>query len=124
MQMLNLVVFVLSSTDTEQHLVLNQYVCRAMQCTLITHSDIVRAVGLLLQHNPLDTKLEEVVSRPLLTIMCGTTVEEEARFVVENQIHNLPIVRGDGDKLVGKVTITDLAVFLSPSIRPGLVSLI
>lgn len=83
---------------------------------IVTHSDIVRWAGL--RQKLLDAKLEGSVSRPLITIGRGATLEEAAKVMIKNQIHKLPVV--DGDKLLGIVTITDLAVFLSPSRRPGL----
>jgi hypothetical protein len=38
--------------------------------------------------------------------------------MIKNKIRKLPIVHGQ--RLVGIVTVTDLAVFLSPTKRPGL----
>ena len=83
---------------------------------IVTHSDIVRWAGL--RQKLFDVKLEGLVSRPLITAGRGATVEEAAKVMIKNQIHKLPVV--DRDKLLGIVTITDLAVFLSPSRRPGL----
>jgi CBS domain-containing protein len=83
---------------------------------IVTHSDIARWAGL--RPKLFDVKLEGLVSRPLITVGRGTTVEEAAKVMIKNRIHKLPVV--DGAKLLGIVTITDLAVFLSPSRRPGL----
>jgi CBS domain-containing protein len=83
---------------------------------IVTQSDIVRWAGL--REKLLDVELEGSVSQPLITVGRGTTVEEAANVMIRNQIHKLPVV--DGDKLLGIITITDLAVFLSPSRRPGL----
>lgn len=83
---------------------------------IITHTDIVRWAGL--RPKLFDVKLEGLVSRPLITVGRGATVEEAAKVMIKNQIHKLPVV--DGEKLLGIITITDLAVFLSPSRRPGL----
>ena len=83
---------------------------------IVTHSDIVRWAGL--RQKLLDVKLEGSVSRPLITVGRGATVEEAAKVMIKNQIHKLPVV--DGGRLLGIVTITDLAVFLSPSRRSGL----
>jgi len=83
---------------------------------IVTHSDIVRWAGL--RQKLLDATLEGSVSQPLITVGRGATVEEAANVMIQNQIHKLPVV--NGDKLLGIVTITDLAVFLSPSRRPGL----
>lgn len=83
---------------------------------IVTHSDIVRWAGL--RERLLDAELEGSVSQPLITVRRDATVEEAANVMIRNQIHKLPVV--DGNKLLGIVTITDLAVFLSPSRRPGL----
>jgi CBS domain-containing protein len=83
---------------------------------IVAHSDIVRWTGL--RPKLLGAPLEGSVSRPLITVGRGATVEEAAKVMIENQIHKLPVV--DGDQLLGIVTITDLAVFLAPSRRPGL----
>jgi CBS domain-containing protein len=83
---------------------------------IVTHSDIARWAGL--RQKLLDVKLEGSVSQPLITVGRGATVEEAAKVMIKNQIHKLPVV--DGGRLLGIVTITDLAAFLSPSRRPGL----
>ncbi len=84
---------------------------------IVTHSDIARWAGL--RHKLLNVELKGISSRPLITVGCGATVEEAAKAMIENQIHKLPVIDDQG-KLLGIVTITDLAVFLSPSRRPGL----
>jgi CBS domain-containing protein len=84
---------------------------------IVTHSDIVRWAGL--RPPLLNVELEGLASRPLVTLGRGATVEEAANEMIGNQIHKLPIIDDQGN-LLGMVTITDLAVFLSPSRRPGL----
>ncbi len=83
---------------------------------IVTHSDVVNWVGM--QEKPFHAKLEGLASRPLITGGSNTSIEEAAEMMIKNKIHKLPIV--DRDRLVGIVTITDLAGFLSPSRRPGL----
>jgi CBS domain-containing protein len=83
---------------------------------IITHSDIVRWAGL--RPKLFDAELEGLVSRPLISVGRGATVEEAAQVMIKNRIHKLPVI--ERGKLLGMVTITDLAVFLSPSRRPGL----
>lgn len=83
---------------------------------IVTQSDIVRWAA---QGKELFVaKLEDLASQPLITARYGITVEEAARIMITNRIHKLPIA--EDDKLLGIVTITDLAMFLSPSRRPGL----
>ena len=84
---------------------------------IITHSDIVKLAGM--KEKSFEAKLKDKASQPLITAGPNTTVEEATDTLIKNKIHKLPIV--EGDNLVGIVTITDLAGFLSPSRRPGLV---
>jgi CBS domain-containing protein len=84
---------------------------------IVTHSGIARWAGLTPEL--LNIKLEGLASRPLITVGRGATVEDAAKAMIENQVHKLPIIDDQG-KLQGIVTITDLAVFLSPSRRPGM----
>jgi CBS domain-containing protein len=83
---------------------------------IITQSDIVRWVGL--RQKLLDSELEGVATIPLITVGPKTSVEEASKIMIQYRIHKLPVV--DGGKLVGIITVTDLAGFLSPSRRPGL----
>jgi CBS domain-containing protein len=83
---------------------------------IVTHTDIVRWAGKW--PKLLDSPLKDIATVPLITAPRGTSVEEAARIMIENRIRKLPIV--DREKLLGIVTITDLAVFLSPTRRPGL----
>ncbi|HEX6283179.1 MAG TPA: CBS domain-containing protein [Nitrososphaera sp.] len=84
---------------------------------IVTHSDIARWAGL--RQQLLNVELEGLASRPLITVGRGASVEDAAKAMIENQIHKLLIIDDQG-KLLGIVTITDLAVFLSPSRRPGM----
>lgn len=85
---------------------------------IVTERDMVRGVsskdkGVTFK----DVKLEDLASRPLITAEPGLSLEEAAEIMSKNKIRKLPVV-GSG-KLLGIVTITDLAMFLSPS-RLGL----
>lgn len=84
---------------------------------IVTHSDIVRWAGL--RQQLLNVELEGTANRPLISIGRTATVEDAAKAMIENQIHKLPVIDDQG-KLLGILTITDLAVFLSPSRRPGM----
>lgn len=83
---------------------------------IVTQSDIVRWAGM--QPKLLISGLEGIASVPLISVGRGASVEEAAKIMIENKIHKLPVV--DEDNLLGIVTITDLAAFLSPTRRPGL----
>lgn len=84
---------------------------------IVTERDIVRR-AYAKDASFRDIMLEELASRPLIFAEPTLTVEEAAEIMTKNKIRRLPVV--DGDKLIGIVTITDLAAFLSPSRRPGL----
>ena len=59
------------------------------------------------------TLLESFASYPLITAKPTATIEEAA------QIRRLPIVN-ESNVATGIVTVTDLAMYLSPTRRPGL----
>jgi predicted transcriptional regulator len=42
--------------------------------------------------------------------------------MIKNRIYKLPILNSTGDKIIGIVTTTNLAMILSPSKRFGIVS--
>ena len=66
-----------------------------------------------------DTLLESLASRPLITAETTTTVDGAAEIMLKNEIRKLPII-DENNLIVGIVTVTDLATFLSPTRRPGL----
>ena len=73
---------------------------------MITDRDLViRGVA---EKNPGSSKVEEVMSDHLITITPEATTDEAANIMAEHQISRLPIV--EGDKLVGIVSLGDLAV--------------
>ena len=65
--------------------------------------------------------LGHICSHPLIAAYRGLTVYDATEIMIENRISKLPILNSI-DKIIGIVTTTDLAMFLSPSKRPGLVS--
>jgi predicted transcriptional regulator len=67
---------------------------------------------------PTRLSTEFTTGRPLIYAEPGLTVQEATELMIKNKIRKLPIVHGQ--RLVGIVTVTDLAVFLSPTKRPGL----
>jgi CBS domain-containing protein len=84
---------------------------------IVTERDLVRRIGAkdLYFHDGL---LGHIASSPLIYAEAGLTVQEAAEIMIKNRIRRLPIVHTH--KLAGIVTVTDLAVFLSPTRRPGL----
>ena len=95
------------------------------QYGIVTERDMVRrldpvAVGSdFYFHNAL---LGHICSHPLIAEYRGLTVYDATEIMIKNRIRKLPILNSTGDKIIGIVTTTDLAMFLSPSKRPELVS--
>jgi len=77
---------------------------------IITERDLVRRV-VANNLDPAQTRVSEVMSKPLLTANPDTSIGEAARIMVDNGIRRLPIV--EGDRLIGIVTAVDLARYLS-----------
>lgn len=83
---------------------------------IVTKGDIVKAVSVGVSFK--STRLEEFASRPLVYASSSQTIEEVADLMIKNKIRKLPVIQQG--KIVGIVTVTDLALFLSPTRRPGL----
>jgi CBS domain-containing protein len=84
---------------------------------IITERDIVRRLGAGDEQFFRDARLGEVCSHPLIVAEPSLTLGEALDLMVKNKVHKLPVV-GRG-KLLGIVTIKDLAKFLSPSRTPS-----
>ncbi len=71
---------------------------------IVTERDLLRKI---LSHNkPLDTKIEEIMTRNIITVFADEKVEKAAEIMTENKIKKLPVI--DGGKLVGIITLTDI----------------
>ena len=84
---------------------------------IVTKGDIVKGVS----QSDISFKnrnLGEFATRPLIYASSRQTVEEVADLMIKNKIRKLPVLHQG--KVVGIVTATDLAMFLSPTRRPGL----
>jgi CBS domain-containing protein len=79
---------------------------------IVTERDLVRRYFR-------DTSLESLVSHPLIMAEPTTTVEKAAEIMLKNKIRKLPII-DENNLVAGMVTVTDLAMFLLPTRRPGL----
>ena len=80
---------------------------------IITERDLVRGLTKKEDVYLRATLLESFASYPLITAKPTATIEEAA------QIRRLPIVN-ESNVATGIVTVTDLAMYLSPTRRPGL----
>lgn len=52
------------------------------------------------------TRAKDIMSTPVLTITDSQTIEEASRFMTQNSVKKLPVVRGE--ELIGIVTSTDI----------------
>jgi signal-transduction protein with cAMP-binding, CBS, and nucleotidyltransferase domain len=75
---------------------------------IITERDLVQRV--IADYKPMDTRVSEVMSSPLITLGPEALVSDAANVMAENKIRRLPIV--EGGQIVGMLTATDLARFL------------
>jgi CBS domain-containing protein len=76
---------------------------------IVTERDFVRRV--VAKRRPLETRISDVMSKPLITIGINSTLVEAARKMVENRIRRLPVV--ERHKLVGIIVVSDFARHLS-----------
>ena len=76
---------------------------------IVTERDFVRKV--VAKKRPLDTKISDVMSKPLITIGPEASLKEAARKMVKKGIRRLPVV--DHHKLVGIIVVSDFARHLS-----------
>ena len=87
---------------------------------IVTERDMLTRV-LTKSRNPENTKVEDIMSQPLIVATPEMELEEAARLMFKNKIKKLPVI--SRNKLVGLVTLTDLARF-QPDIIKILKSLI
>ena len=73
---------------------------------MITDRDIViRGVA---EKHPGSTKVEDIMSKTLVTVTPDTSSKEAAKLMAEHQIRRLPVV--DNGKLIGIVSLGDFAI--------------
>lgn len=76
---------------------------------IITERDLVRRV--MAQKKPLDAKVSEVMSDPLITIDEDSSLRAAARTMIKYKIRRLPVTKED--ELVGIIATSDFARHLS-----------
>jgi len=81
---------------------------------IVTERDFLKRV-LVESKNPKKTKVQEVMSSPLIVAKPDMEIDKVTRFMFDRKIKKLPIIE-DG-KLVGLVTFTDLLRFQPSLIR-------
>jgi CBS domain-containing protein len=92
---------------------------------IVTERDMVRRLDPVVVGSDFyfqNALLGHICSHPVIAAYRGLTVYDATKIMIKNRIRKLPILDSRGDKIIGIVTTTDLAMFLSPSKRPGLVS--
>ena len=76
---------------------------------IVTERDLVRR--LIAQRKPLDTKVSEIMSDPLITIEEEASIRDAARKMIKYKIRRLPVTKNN--VLVGIIATSDFARHLS-----------
>lgn len=76
---------------------------------IVTERDFVRRV--VAKKKPLDIKISEIMSKPLITISSDASLKEAARTMTNNRIRRLPVL--EGNRLVGIIVTSDFVRQLS-----------
>jgi CBS domain-containing protein len=76
---------------------------------IVTERDLIRRV--LAKKLPLDVKISDIMSKPLITINPDSSLRDTARLMIKNKVRRLPVVKDD--KLVGIIVVSDFARQLS-----------
>ena len=76
-----------------------------MPVGIVTERDFVRRI--VAKAQPFDTKVSDVMSKPLITISPDASLKEAARKMVKNGIRRLPVLKRH--KLVGILVVSDFA---------------
>ena len=76
---------------------------------IVTERDFVRRV--VAKKTPLDAKISDVMTKPLITISPDASLKEAARKMVNSGIRRLPVI--EQHKLVGIIVVSDFARHLS-----------
>jgi len=85
---------------------------------IVTRTDLVNALAGADERDPVELTVEDVMSRPLLTVPADASIEEAAGMLREHDVKRLAVV--DDGALAGIVTTTDLIHYLSRlSMRPS-----
>jgi CBS domain-containing protein len=76
---------------------------------IVTERDFVRRV--VAKKRPLDTKISEIMSKPLIAISPDASLKEAARTLTNNRIRRLPVL--EGNRLFGIIVTSDFVRQLS-----------
>jgi CBS domain-containing protein len=75
---------------------------------IVTERDFVRRI--VAQRKPFDTKISDVMTKPLITIGPEATINVAARRMINNKIRRLPVMKHH--KIVGIIVVSDFAKHL------------
>jgi CBS domain-containing protein len=75
---------------------------------IVTERDFLRRV-IAQARDVMNTKVKEIMTTPLVVVEPSTDLEEAVKLMFQNKIKKLAVV--DANKLVGIVTLTDIARF-------------
>ena len=81
---------------------------------IVTERDFLRRV-IAGAKDVMNTKVKEIMTTPLVVVEPSTDLEEAMKLMFQNKIKKLAVV--DANKLVGIVTLTDIARFQPQMIR-------
>jgi len=81
---------------------------------IVTERDFLRRV-IAGAKDVMNTKVKEIMTTPLVVVEPSTDLEEAVKLMFQNKIKKLAVV--DANKLVGIVTLTDIARFQPQMIR-------
>jgi len=73
---------------------------------IMTERDVLKKI-VCRSKNPEQTRVSEIMSKPLIVGRVDMDWREAAKLMLDQNIKKLPIL--DGEKLVGLVTLTDIA---------------
>jgi CBS domain-containing protein len=76
---------------------------------IVTERDFVRRV--VAKRKPIDTKISDIMTKPLITIGPEASLSVAARRMLNNKIRRLPVMKHH--KLVGIIVASDFAKHLS-----------
>lgn len=81
---------------------------------IVTERDLLKRV-VAEAKNTTRTRVKDIMSSPLVVVEPGTDLEETIRLMFQMKIKKLPVV--DGKRLVGLISLTDIARFQPQMIK-------
>jgi CBS domain-containing protein len=86
---------------------------------ILTERDILKAIAKGIDPRTIEAK--DIMTKEVITISPTSTIEDAASLMLEKKIKKLPVL--DGEKLVGIITATDIAV-IQPKLIKNLAELL